>query len=209
MSTNKEKGIYSITHKISSKRYIGSTYSNFYDRWCAHRSTLHRKCHSSILLQRAWDKYGSDAFEFEIIEINCENLHDRELHYINYFQSSDPMFGYNISKETNNARLGHQQSDSAKLKISLKLKGIKRSNETKQKISASKTGTGNPMFGKKQNKEHIEKRIKNNKKSVIRDDGKIYVSLKEAALDIEVLPQGISQSLRKGYKVKGYRFYYE
>ena len=209
MLSNKEKGIYSITHKVNGKRYIGSTYSNLYDRWCAHRSTLHRKCHSSILLQRAWEKYGSDAFEFEIIEICRENLHVRELHYINSFKSSDPIFGYNISKETNNARLGHQQSDLTKQRISSKLKGIRRSDETRQRIATSKTGINNPMFGKKQSNEYIEKRTKNNKKPIVRDDGKTYLSIKEAALDIGALEQGVSQSLRKGHKVSGYRFFYE
>jgi hypothetical protein len=64
------------------------------------------------------------------------------------------------------------------------------------------------MFGKKQSKVLIEERVKNNRTFIIRDDGKLYYSLQEAAKDIGTQYQGISQSLRKGYKVKGYRFYY-
>lgn len=208
MNLKNNTGIYSITHKSSGKRYIGSTYCNFYDRFCAHRSTLNRKCHSSILLQRAWDKYGADAFEFEILEVGATDLDKRELYFINLHNSSNPKLGYNISKETNNARLGHQQSKKARKSISKKLKGIKRSEETKKKMSLSKTGNGNAMFGKKQSKEYIEKRIKGQRKQIIRDDGKIYSSLKEAAQDLNIKYQGISASLRLGHKVKGYRFIY-
>jgi group I intron endonuclease len=208
MNLKTDIGIYSITHVESGKRYIGSTYCNFYDRFCAHRSTLRRKCHSSILLQRAWDKYGINAFKFEILEIVSQKLDERELHYINLYKSSDPQFGYNISKETNNARLGHQQSTESKEKISKKLKGIKRSSETIKKISESRLGENNPSFGKKQTKETIAKRIKNNYVPLLREDGKKFSSLKEAARDLNCLPQAISQSLRKGYRAKGYRFFY-
>ena len=69
--------------------------------------------------------------------------------------------------------------------------------------------SNNPAYGKKQSKDLIEKRIKNNRTKVIRDDGKIYSSLQEAANDIGARYQGVSQSLRKGYRVKGYRFSYE
>jgi group I intron endonuclease len=204
----KNTGIYSIVHKKSGKLYVGSTYCNFYDRFCSHRSTLNRNCHSSILLQRAWNKYGADAFEFKVLELGSSELHERELYYINLYKTYSPKFGYNISKETNNARLGHQQSTKTKRKISNKLSGIKRSKETIDKLSMSKLGALNPMYGKKQSKEYIEKRIKNNRKKIIRDDGKVYNSLQEAARDMQVNYQSISASLRKGYKTKGYRFSY-
>ena len=159
-------------------------------------------------MQRAWNKYGAEAFEFEVLEIGTVDLDQRELFYINQLNSSLPKFGYNISKETNNARLGHQQSKKSRKKISKKLKGIKRSIETKKKISISKSGSNNPAYGKKQTKELIEKRVKNNRKQVVRNDGKTYYSLQEAAKDIGAQYQGISQSLRKGHRVKGYRFTY-
>jgi group I intron endonuclease len=209
MNLKTNSGIYCIRHKISNKRYIGSTYCNFYDRFCAHRSTLNRNCHSSILMQRAWNKYGADAFAFEVLELGTIELDKREIYYINQYNSSLSKFGYNISKETNNARLGHQQSEKSRKKISKKLKGIKRSNKTIKKMVDCKVGIKNPMYGKKQSQEYIEKRVKRLRKSIIRDDGKIYSSLKEAASDMKVAYQGISASLRKGYRVKGYRFSYE
>lgn len=209
MNLNNTTGIYSITNKVNGKRYIGSTYCNFYDRFCAHRSTLNRKCHSSILMQRAWDKYGQDAFEFEVLEVINVDLDKREIYYINLYKSSLPEFGYNISTETNNARLGHQQSEQTREAISKKLKGIRRSKITIDKMVNSKIGVKNPMYGKKQSLEYIEKRVKGLRKSIIRSDGKIYPSLKEAARDMGVKYQGISASLRLGHTVKGYRFTYD
>ena len=208
MNLKTDIGIYSITHTSSGKKYIGSTYCNFYDRWCAHRSTLNRQCHSSILLQRAWNKYGSDAFTFDVIELGSVNLDVRELHFIKLHNSSNPKTGYNISKETNNHRLGHQQTGKSKKKISDKLKGTKRSKETIAKMSIAKSGSNSPSYDKKQSPELIAKRIRNNYTPVVRNDGEVYPSMKEAAAALNCPYQGIYQSIKKGHKVKGYRFSY-
>jgi group I intron endonuclease len=159
-------------------------------------------------MQRAWNKYGEEAFEFEVIEIGSVDLDKRELYFINLYNSSIPKHGYNISKETNNARLGHQQSKKTKKAISKKLKGIKRSDKTIKRMSNCKIGENNPMYGKKHSQEYIEKRVKNNRKQVIRNDGKVYSSLKEAAIDLNASQQSISASVRLGYKVKGWRLNY-
>ncbi len=64
-------GIYKILNKSNNKCYIGSTI-NFNDRRNLHFSKLKRGKHHSIILQRAYDKYGIDNFEFIILE-ECEN----------------------------------------------------------------------------------------------------------------------------------------
>ena len=76
-------------------------------------------------------------------------------------------------------------------------------------MSQSKSGSNNSMYGLKQSKDVVENRVKNNRRKIKRCDGKIYFSLREAAEDLDVPYQGISQSLRKGYRVSGWRFYYE
>jgi group I intron endonuclease len=63
-----ESGVYQIRNIINNKRYIGSSARGIYNRWKLHKSTLNRKIHHSILLQRAWDKYGKENFIFEILE---------------------------------------------------------------------------------------------------------------------------------------------
>lgn len=63
----KFSGIYCIRHRASSKCYVGSACS-ISNRWSTHRATLNRNKHHCSKLQRAWNKYGAEAFEFEVLE---------------------------------------------------------------------------------------------------------------------------------------------
>jgi group I intron endonuclease len=58
--------IYSITHIDSGKCYIGSTW-NTKVRFRQHKRFLRKGIHHCAYLQRSWDKYGKDAFEFAIV----------------------------------------------------------------------------------------------------------------------------------------------
>lgn len=60
-------GIYAITHIASGKQYIGSAV-NIRRRWNQHRRDLNKGSHHSSHLQRAWDKYGAEAFAFTVLE---------------------------------------------------------------------------------------------------------------------------------------------
>ncbi len=59
--------IYKIRNVVNNKFYVGSTVDSRKRFW-AHRKGLRAGKHSSIALQRAWDKYGEDCFKFEIVE---------------------------------------------------------------------------------------------------------------------------------------------
>ena len=59
-------GVYKIEHKTTGRMYIGSAL-NIYNRIRDHKSALRNKKHSNRYLQRVWDKYGSDAFDFSTI----------------------------------------------------------------------------------------------------------------------------------------------
>jgi len=65
-------GIYRIRNKINDKCYYGST-KNIKRRWNKHKSQLNYNRHENIILQRAWNKYGAENFEFEVIEICNKN----------------------------------------------------------------------------------------------------------------------------------------
>ncbi|MBS1787873.1 MAG: GIY-YIG nuclease family protein [Acidobacteria bacterium] len=68
--TNSEKlpsGVYQIRCKITQKIYVGSAV-NLSQRWGKHKMTLRRGTHRNSHLQKAWDKYGESAFEFEVLE---------------------------------------------------------------------------------------------------------------------------------------------
>lgn len=98
-------GIYEIKNKLTGKSYIGSS-KQIQKRWEQHLQALEKGSHHSVLLQRAWTKYGKDCFEFTIKE-ECtkEQLLEREQHYLNFkpqynigFQASG---GDNISNHPN------------------------------------------------------------------------------------------------------------
>lgn len=90
-------GIYKILNKSNNKCYIGSTV-NFSNRKYLHFSRLKRGRHHSIILQRAYDKYGIDNFQFIILE-ECknDNLLEREQYYFDKYHPE-----YNIAKIAGN-----------------------------------------------------------------------------------------------------------
>lgn len=59
--------IYKITCVVTDDFYIGSAIKPKRRRW-EHWDALKKQRHHCVALQRAWDEYGEDAFEFEIIE---------------------------------------------------------------------------------------------------------------------------------------------
>lgn len=95
-------GIYVIINKINNKVYIGKA-SNLDSRIRAHKSCLRRDIHYNTHLQRAWKKYGEENFLFKILE-NCNKneLILRENYWMNYYNSFDFNFGYNILSPSEN-----------------------------------------------------------------------------------------------------------
>lgn len=80
-------GIYKIINKVDGKYYVGSSKNMFAipdGRWYRHMVALNKNRHHSIRLQRAWNKYGSDSFEFVVVEIVADgrNLLDVEQIYL-------------------------------------------------------------------------------------------------------------------------------
>lgn len=80
-----KSGIYAIEHIASGRVYIGSS-ADIPQRWYQHRHSLDKGKHGSPHLQRAWSKYGPDAFEFYVLE-ECEKavLLLREQEYLDAF----------------------------------------------------------------------------------------------------------------------------
>ena len=59
-------GVYEICNAANGKRYVGSA-ADFRKRRVMHLSVLRRGKHHSVVLQRAWDKYGEAAFSFNLL----------------------------------------------------------------------------------------------------------------------------------------------
>lgn len=99
--------IYAIKNIINGKMYIGSAVK-FNLRKNMHLSQLKRNIHHSIKLQRSFNKYGLEKFEFIILEEVCKgNLISKEQYYIDLHASYKN--GYN-SQPIANSSLGVKRS---------------------------------------------------------------------------------------------------
>jgi group I intron endonuclease len=109
-------GVYCIRNVKNGKRYVGSAAQGFMRRWKQHKRELFSNCHHSDHLQKAWNKYGSGAFVFQILE-RCppKNCVDRETIWIARLEVTDPNKGYNICKTGRNA-LGAKLSERVRAK---------------------------------------------------------------------------------------------
>ena len=61
-------GIYIIKNMVNNKVYIGQSV-NIDKRWYDHINALDNHSHYNYHLQAAWDKYGKDAFVFDVVEL--------------------------------------------------------------------------------------------------------------------------------------------
>lgn len=127
----KTPGIYRIVNKLNGKSYVGSAV-NITRRWGEHRSMLRHNKHHSPHLQNAWNKYGEESFEFDLIlEIKeKENLIPWEQIWLDVLNPE-----YNVCKVAGST-LGRKHSTETKLKIGAAGKGKAHSEQTKAKISA-------------------------------------------------------------------------
>ena len=118
-------GIYSITNSLNGHRYIGQSGTQregIFGRWGTHKWMLKNQRHHSSYLQRAWLKYGPEAFIFEVVE-ECpiDKLNEREAYYFSVMDTT-----YNVCKEAGGSTRGFKHSAESKKKRSDKLRGRSR-----------------------------------------------------------------------------------
>jgi len=128
-------GVYAIVNRDTRDMYVGSA-TMVSRRWRAHRNAINKKSHYNTRLQRAFDKYGFEAFEWEIIEFVDDKvkLIQREQIWIDFFQ---PV--YNLRPIANSPfGIKHSAETRAKMSASAKKRGF--SEEHKRNISLAKKG---------------------------------------------------------------------
>ena len=136
-------GVYKIINNINQKVYVGQSI-NIKARWKDHINALNRGDSRCTLLQRAWNKYGQKNFSFEILELCSEDiLDDVEIKYIKFYDSCNN--GYNIELGGNRNK---HLSDETRQLIRKSHLGKTASPETRKKMSESRIGDKNPMYGR-------------------------------------------------------------
>lgn len=131
-------GIYFILNKVSLKLYIGSAVY-FARRRSEHFTRLSKNIHHNEHLQRAYNKYGPEAFDFIIVElVELDKLIERETYYITKHKAIEEEFGYNKCPFGVSA-IGRKHSAETKAKMSASQKGRKRAIPPKVKINVAKT----------------------------------------------------------------------
>lgn len=151
------KGLYKIINLKTNKYYVGRTKDTM-KRFLRHKKDLMKNIHHCIYLQRAWNLYGAENFEFILEEVilNDKELRDREQYYLDNFSECL----YNTSRNSGGGDLisYHPRKKEIVKKISdtLKHKNSKLSiQERSQKFGSP--GELNGMFGKQHSKDAITK----------------------------------------------------
>ena len=126
-------GIYKIVNKTNNKIYVGSA-TDLKRRWREHKYKLRKGIHSNKHLLSAWNKYGEESFEFEIIEehesLDKDYLLLRENYYIDLLDSKVNTNGYNI-REDCRSQIGYKHTEETKSKM----RGRVVSEETRKVLS--------------------------------------------------------------------------
>lgn len=130
MDFPKSSGIYLIKNIQNGRCYIGQS-QNIYRRIGAHKRLLRSNKHYNYALQKEWNKYGQDSFDFSVVEL-CDTsiLDEREIYYIKTFNAYQD--GYNYD-EGGNTRRGYVMSEEARAKMRAHHHDV--------------SGKNNPMYG--------------------------------------------------------------
>jgi len=127
--------IYAIVNQITRDMYIGSAVI-VGRRWRAHRNALSKKCHHSVRLQRAYEKYGADVFDWEIVQFvnDPAKLIEYEQFWLDFFRPA-----YN-GRPIANSPLGTKHSTETRAKMSAAAKNRAFSDVHKQNLSKARKG---------------------------------------------------------------------
>ena len=171
---DKNCGVYAITNNRTGKRYIGSAV-NIQRRWKQHRNELTSGCHHNSKLQKSWNKYYPEAFEFSVIlictqadllmyEQICMDFFDVVKNGYNILPSAGSNLGQKRTPEfkmkmsaivRERSGYAHLHTPESRAKARIANTGKSKSLETKAKMSASASKKSNAQL---HTKEAITKR---------------------------------------------------
>lgn len=133
----KSKGVYLLTNLKNQKRYVGSTYRNFKERFKEHCGSynIYLRDGGKVIHPILWasfNKYGMDSFKAEILEImddaSDQDILNKEEYYIQLLKPE-----YNVCQEPSKSGSPNKNkklSEEWKAKITEKSKLYKHDEET-------------------------------------------------------------------------------
>ena len=158
-------GVYIIMNTVSRKFYIGSSINVHY-RWVKHKRLLKIGKHHNSKMQNAYNKYGVDTFEFDVLEYVSDKtkLLEREQYWINFIP---PIF--NIFRDVRKNNLGVKTKQEVLDRLSVIRKGKKHSEETKikarERMMGNKYAAGKTHEVSQETRDKISKKIKGTRHS--------------------------------------------
>jgi group I intron endonuclease len=144
-STGKISGIYKVINKVNGKYYVGSS-NDIVERWRDHRRELGDGNHVNDHLQKSWNKYGKESFDFiviERVESKREMLIETEQRYLDV-AGLDKDGCYNMNFEAT----GADPSDYVIEKLRAKSLALWKTPDYAQKVSAALRGLPSHRKGK-------------------------------------------------------------
>lgn len=153
-------GIYCIEHIESGKKYIGKSI-NIKTRLKHHKCYLTSEtCNTrqtNRYLYAAVQKYGWVSFKtwvVEELELDDKLMADREVYWIEFYNTTDKVQGYNLTKDSSSKCI---VSDDTRALLSAKLKGRVLSEESRRKQADSIRGENHHYYGRHLSEEHKRK----------------------------------------------------
>lgn len=208
----------------NNKVYIGITCQNPSFRWRRDGSGYKpRENNNSTKIWNAINKYGWNNVQHEILfeNLSQEEAEKKEIELIQFYNSTDDEFGYNIaigggivsfSKEVRD-KISHSRKGKnyGLVGENAPMYGKHHSDESKKKISAAKKGSNNPMYGvhpTEEMKRHLREKHKDISKSVVQKDklGNVintFASLHLASDLTGINRSSISMCAKGEYKMAG------
>lgn len=166
--------IYKILNVVTDHFYVGSSV-NFKKRKWEHLNALKNRCHHCNALQMAWEEYGSDAFEFEVLEevLDEDALRIEDTYLLRW--AGQPCC-YNTMHTSLQSPAATRAETRAKISDSLRGKyiageyvprlGKKHSDETKAKISSKKLANPSKYWQGKERSAETKAKISEAQKGV-------------------------------------------
>lgn len=160
-------GIYCIENMITHKKYIGQS-TDIKTRWRKHKVNLNKNIHHNEHLQKSWNYYGQENFNFTVLERCSEfELDDKEIYYIENYNTLDREYGYNMRQGGKDAPGKATEEIRQKISLGIKksydkeLKEMRRKNAFEQwanpEIKNKIMGENNGMYGKTHTEEARQK----------------------------------------------------